>query len=165
MKLIFKIALVLVCAALAVAVATVWRNRVPLNDPPGLMTRLVTYFSQNVAATARDSRFPELRPNRYAMPPEQLFAETRSAVVELGWRIDRLDPGAHRLHAVVTTPWLRFKDDVSIEIRATDDGTSELWVESRSRTGRADYGANLKHVLDLVQNIDARVAAEPARDP
>ncbi|MDH3637440.1 MAG: DUF1499 domain-containing protein, partial [Gammaproteobacteria bacterium] len=67
------------------------------------------------------------------------------------------DPGAHRLHAIVTTPWLHFKDDVSIEIRSKDDTRSELLVKSASRTGRADYGANLRHILDLVHRIDTQV--------
>jgi len=152
-KLIFKVVLVLLLAALALAMATVWRNRVPLADPPGLITRLATYFSKNIALVEADSRFPELRPNTYDMPPEQLFARVRTAVVELGWRIDRLDPGAYRLHAVVTTPWLGFKDDVAIEIRAQDDTRSQLFVKSTSRTGRADYGANLRHIQDLLQRI------------
>lgn len=154
MKVVLKVVLILVAAALTLAMATVWRNRVPLTDPPGLMTRLVTYFATNVAAVEEDSRFPELRPKTFDLPPDELFARVRAAVVDLGWRIDRLDPGAYRLHAVVTTPWLRFQDDVVVEIRSAGEAKSWVFAKSTSRKGRADYGANLRHILDLMDRLD-----------
>lgn len=160
MRLLIKIVVVLLLLAIALAIGTLWRNRVPLSEPPGLTARLLTYFSKNVAQTEADSRFPELRPKSYPVTSEQLFGVTRETVVALGWHIESMGPGAHRLHAVVTTPWLRFKDDVVVEIRAVDDQQSALFIKSESRVGRADYGANLRHILDLMHNVEQKLQLE-----
>jgi len=146
MRRLIKIILLLVLLAAAGAAGVILRNGVPVAAPPGWLTRLVVYLSRNEAKTAPDASFPELRPAHYAQAPDKMFEHAHEVVLGLGWRVISLDRGTHRLHAVVTTPLLHFKDDFHVTIES-DRAGSTLTLLSRSRIGRADYGTNLSHIL------------------
>ena len=79
-------------------------------------------------------------------------------VVDLGWRIQETEPLQYRLHVVVTTRFLQFKDDVHIHIKPETATTCVLNFSARSRFGRADYGANLGHILKLKRAIQSQLA-------
>lgn len=149
---VFLIGLALVAAGLIA-------NHLPWTAPPGVLTRLSTYLNTNVAETAEDSLFPELRPRRYAAPPELLFDIARRAAQLLGWEIASLDAEKKEIQAVVTTKVFRFKDDVTIQIQPAQPSGSVLFVRSASRVGKGDLGANTRHVLDLVQAVNATAPA------
>jgi uncharacterized protein (DUF1499 family) len=139
----------------ALLAAGVIANRLPLSDPPGLATRLSTYLNTHVAETTEDSPFAELRLRRYEAPDGLLFDIVRRAVLELKWDITNLDAQQKELQAVVTTKIWRFKDDVTIQVRPGQPSGSVLWVRSVSRVGKGDLGANTRHVLDLVEAVNA----------
>src|SRR5262245_17519517 len=92
--------------------AGVIANRLPLTDPPGLMTRISTYLNTNVAETTENSPFPELQLRRYEAPEGLLFDVARRAVQSLKWEITNLDAEKKEIQAVVTTKLWKFKDDV-----------------------------------------------------
>jgi uncharacterized protein (DUF1499 family) len=69
--------------------------------------------------------------------------------------VQEQDGPRRALHAVVATPWLRFKDDLRISVEAASGGGSNVNVSSRSRVGRADFGANLSHVMRFYQTLEA----------
>ena len=63
----------------------------------------------------------------------------------------QVDETGLRIKLVAVTPFMRFKDDVSIEIFPSPDednssGTSSFAIYSASRIGRYDFGANAKRV-------------------
>lgn len=155
-----KIIAILIAIAVALTGGVIAANRVPLTDPPGLVKRLVTYLTRNTARTSPDHELPELRTRVYALPPDRAFHLTLRAVESAGWRVVDRDPGADEIHAVVTTPWLRFRDDVNIALTEAPDGGTRVEVESRSRLGRADFGANIAHVMELYGRLDALARAE-----
>ncbi len=133
-------------------------NRPPMTESPGFWTRLVTYLDTHVAETQPDHPFPELRPRRYTLPPDRLFAVTRAAIGDLGWELRSEDPSGLQLEAVVVSALWRFKDDVRVLVEANEGGSS-LALRSSSRIGRGDLAANTRHLLDLYAAIDARLAA------
>ena len=147
----------LVLFGIALLAAGIMGNRLPLSEPPGWGTRLATYLNTNVAETVQDSPFPELRPRRYDAPPALLFDVTRRAVEQLRWETVSLDNDKKEIGAVVTTKLWGFKDDVSIRIQPAQPSGSWLMIRSSSRTGKGDLGANTRHVIDLVEMIDATV--------
>ena len=130
-------------------------NRLPLTDPPGFTTRLSTYLNTHVAETTEDSSFPELRLRRYEAPDGLLFDIVRRAVQGLKWEIIGSDAVAKEIQAVVTTKIWRFKDDVSIEVRPAQPSGSVLRIRSVSRVGKGDLGANTRHVMDLIEAVNA----------
>ncbi len=144
---------------LAVVVATltsgyvIWKNQLPLNDPPGTIIRLQTYLSTHVAQTADDSPFPELKPLRFQLTPGQVSNNVKAAVLELGWELVAMKSEGSELHVVITTEKMKFKDDLLITIAVKEDGQSVLNMHSESRTGRADFGTNARHILNLKQAL------------
>ena len=134
-------------------VAGILSNALPLTDPPGISARLRAYLTTHEAETAEDSDFPELRPRLYNVPPNRFIELVYSACRQLGWSVMSQDPASLRIHAVVQTSLLRFKDDVVIQVEAVSNG-SLLRIRASSRVGRGDLGANTRHVLDLYRALD-----------
>lgn len=134
-------------------------NRVPLTDPPGMVARLVRYLTTNVAETTADSPFPELRTRRYDAPPGLLFDVARRAAQRLGWDITSLDAEKKEIRAVVKTKVWKFEDDVTVHTPPAQPSGSWLVVRSASRIGKGDLGANTRHILDLVEAVEAMMPA------
>jgi uncharacterized protein (DUF1499 family) len=159
---LLQIILFVAVIGVALIVAGIIANRLPLLEPPGLMTRLSVYLNTNVAETTPDSSFPELQPRRSAAPPELLFDLARRAAQGLGWEITVLDAEKKEIQAIVTTKIWKFKDDVTITIKPTQPNGSELWIRSASRVGKGDLGANTRHILDLEMAVNV-TAPDSAR--
>jgi hypothetical protein len=132
-------------------------NRLPLTEPPGVVARLFTYLNTNVAETAEDSPYAELRLRRYDAPPALLFDVARRAVQNLKWEITSLDAEKKEIQAVATTRVWKFKDDVTIQARPAQPSGSVLWVRSASRVGKGDLGANTRHIMDLIRVVNSIV--------
>ncbi|MBI3250015.1 MAG: DUF1499 domain-containing protein [Deltaproteobacteria bacterium] len=141
-------------------VAGILSNRLPLTEPPGVVTRLATYLNTNVAETAEGAPFAELQLRRYEAPEGLLFDAARRAVQGLRWEISVLDDQKREIQAVVTTKMWKFQDDVTIQVRPGQPSGSVLWVRSASRVGKGDLGANTRHVLDLVEAVNGIVPVQ-----
>ncbi|MGD8308292.1 MAG: DUF1499 domain-containing protein [Chromatiales bacterium] len=126
-------------------------NRVPLLASPGPASRLAAYLSRNQVETRDDHPFPELRTPRSDAGPEAMVRQLRSAMEALGWEAVAVD--GLRVTGEAVTPLLSFRDDVSVEVSPQPGGGSTLRIRSASRVGRADFGANLRHVLDLRRSL------------
>lgn len=160
MKLLISVVLVLLVlllGGLLLAAGALLLNRLPWDQSPGAAARLVVYLGNNNAATDPASDFPELHPPRYDITPEALHAVAVQAVERLGWEVSARDDGQLLLGAVIITPLLRFRDDVEIRAERAPDGGSLLTARSTSRVGRADFGANTRHLLDLFAMVDTIV--------
>ncbi|HXH03819.1 MAG TPA: DUF1499 domain-containing protein [Candidatus Competibacteraceae bacterium] len=131
-------------------------NNPPLGDPPGMWVRLRTYLTQNVAETRRDHEFHELELRCYRLPPKALFTRVEHAIHLLDWEVVEIDPRQHTLHAVITTPLFRFKDDLYVRLQVAACGT-ELHIRSQSRVGRGDLAANTRHILDLLEVLSRQL--------
>jgi len=130
------------------------QNDVPWGDPPGFFRRLLVYVSQNVAETSDDASFPELRTRTYDHPVSVYLDLLPAHMAHMGWQVQGIDRDAMTIDAVVSTPLLGFKDDLHIRLEPASKEQTRLHVRSASRFGRADYAANLGHILRLYQEID-----------
>ena len=59
----------------------------------------------------------------------------------------------HYVHAVFTTRWLRFRDDVEFSF---DVDERVIHFRSASRVGRSDFGANRKRMEHISQSFLVR---------
>jgi uncharacterized protein (DUF1499 family) len=155
-----QIVFFLVLIGVSLLAAGIIANRLPLTAPPGFFNRLTTYLTTNVAETSEHSPFPELRTRRYDAPPALLFDYVRRAVQSLKWDITVLDAEKHEIQAVVKTRVWGFQDDVTIWTPPAQPEGSWLVVRSASRVGRGDLGANTRHIMDLVQAVNATVPVQ-----
>jgi len=88
--------------------------------------------------------------------PEALFKRLVAFLERSsGWKEVDSDPEGLRISAVAVTGFLRFKDDVDVQVFAEPglpEGQigSRLAIYSRSRIGHSDFGTNEKRVRKLL---------------
>jgi uncharacterized protein (DUF1499 family) len=139
-------------------VGSLARNNPPWRDPPGFAARLHTYLTTHVAETRADSPFPELRPRRYpGLAPDALYRLAVQALEHMPRTvIVERQPAARELRAVVRTPLVGYRDDLTVRVEPNPAGTgSVLMARSASRVGRGDLAANTRHLLDFYAELDA----------
>ena len=124
-----------------------------MTEPPGFTRRLLTCLTINLAETAEDFPFPELRVPPFSTPAVHLYENARQATRHLGWEISAQDLQSLEIKAVVTSRIFRFKDDVTVRIESTESGGSRLFVRSASRAGTGDLGANRRHIVEFLNTL------------
>jgi uncharacterized protein (DUF1499 family) len=140
------------------------RNAPPWSEPPGFGPRLSAYLNTHVAETNENSEFPELRPRHYDdVLPDHLYGMVDQVASRLPrWQVVERNTSLRTIKAVVMTPLVGFRDDVSIRVTPGPDRRgSILFVASESRVGRGDLAANTRHLLDLYAALDAVVPPPP----
>ncbi len=101
----------------------------------------------------QNDAYPTLRPVTSRLPAAELFKLVdKTARAMPHWEVTVSEAGRLHLEAVVTTPLLKFKDDVAIEVRPTSSG-STLHMRSKSRVGRGDLGTNAARIRDFLDRI------------
>ncbi len=98
--------------------------------------------------------YGDIRSVRITMPVADAIAKAERIAKERGWDIAIADPVEGRLEATDTTRFFRFKDDVVLRVRPTDDGTGSIIdMRSISRVGQSDLGVNAKRVRAFLADI------------
>ncbi len=54
-----------------------------------------------------------------------------------------------------------FVDDFSVAIEPDPSGGTRVRLDSRSRTGKSDFGVNAKRIARFLDGLEARLAASP----
>jgi len=127
-------------------------------DPPQ-RAALAESEQARLALFAKTQRraYPDLAPLLVPGPPGAAFASALAAAGRMpGWRIERTDPGRGEIEASATTRVFGFVDDVAIRVRGEPAG-ARIDVRSRSRLGRADFGANAARVREFMGELRGRL--------
>ena len=112
------------------------------------MTAAFVWPTINDVRTGATPEYPELQPQRFARPLDQVFAAAAATAREMGFETTAQSAETGEIRAVATTRILRFKDDVTISVvRAREVVTVD--VHSRSRIGKGDLGANARRIRDF----------------
>lgn len=130
-------------------------NGVSLFDQPGFTERTRTYFTQNVAQTATNHLFPELRPRIFDADREKMFQLVVQIAQEQGWEVIRREQDNYVIAMVISSRLWHFKDDMTVRMLDLG-GRTELQLESHSRVGKGDFGANLAHIEVLLREIEEK---------
>lgn len=97
--------------------------------------------------------YPDLKPVVRPDPPESAYEAAAAAARRMPrWNIIASDAAARVIEAVATTGLLRFKDDVIIEVRPKGAG-SAVHLRSKSRVGKADFGANAARIRAFIEEL------------
>ena len=100
----------------------------------------------NDVRTGATPEYPQLQPQRFAKPADQVFAAALATAREMGLEVTSAEKG--EIRAVATTRILRFKDDVTITVAADGQGAI-VNVRSKSRIGKGDLGANARRIAEF----------------
>ncbi len=136
------------------ALTVISANNVPVTEAPGVIPRLRQYLGHNVVETAPNADLPELRTGRHEIPAAALYDCCCLACRRLGWEITRQSGETLTLEATAPNRLIGFEDRVTV--KCTDFGRySMLNVRSAAGFGIADFGANLRHVMDLNEQVNS----------
>lgn len=159
---IIVIILLLVLLYASLSIAAVLKNGISLSNEPGIKQRLRVFLSTNRAATAEDHVFPELVTPVFNVSKTAIADALAAAVIELGWQTadktsdDENAASQDQYHYIVATALFNFKDDVTIQLEERDAQVA-MNIVSASRVGRADFGANLAHVQQLLTQLKKHI--------
>ncbi|MEE9551825.1 MAG: DUF1499 domain-containing protein, partial [Gammaproteobacteria bacterium] len=93
----------------------------------------------------------------YSYPADKFYTLLEHAVHNLKWEMKLSDRAQYELHAVVTTPLWRFKDDIIIRLVPAREGHYAVYIHSSSRTGRGDLGTNTRHIMDFYTQLEKQM--------
>lgn len=111
----------------------------------------------NDVKTGETPEYPDVQPQHFAVPPYRAFDAALATAREFGWEITREDRLAGEIDAVDTIPVFRFKDDVTITIKAGGGESCTVYVHSRSRVGKGDFGVNARRILRFQAELAKRL--------
>lgn len=98
-------------------------------------------------APLQKAAYPDLAPVDLGADERKAFEKVVATARSMkSWEIAVTDGSSLRLEAVATTPLLRFKDDIVVELRSGENGRYFAHIRSRSRLGKSDLGANAARI-------------------
>jgi uncharacterized protein (DUF1499 family) len=110
----------------------------------------------NDVRTGATPEYPELQPQRFAQPFDQVFAAAAATAREMELEITAQSPEKGELQAIATTRIMRFKDDVTISL-ARDGQAVTVNMRSKSRIGKGDLGANARRIRDFQARLAGKL--------
>jgi uncharacterized protein (DUF1499 family) len=139
-------------------------------DPPRfevvarLRPRGTVDYAGLYAAEQQRTAYPDVEPLELSANAQTAYDAALQIVTKRKWRIvaERPpQPGRRdgQIEAVARTPIMGFREDVSVRIRTTREG-SQIDVRSASRYGRHDLGSNASRIKSLLDDIDDIVTAQ-----
>jgi uncharacterized protein (DUF1499 family) len=115
-------------------------------------------YSGPETAAIQKQAYPDIESLILLDSPGFVFETALQVAEDMGWEIVASNVETGHIEATATTPFVGFKDDVVIRIRARGP-EAIVDVRSKSRIGRGDMGVNAKRVRSFTEKLV--VAAEP----
>ncbi len=104
--------------------------------------------------------YGDVRTVRISEPVVDVVAKAERLAKARDWDIAIADPIEGRVEATATTALFRFKDDVVLRVRPSEDGKgSVVDMRSVSRVGVSDLGVNAKRVRAFLADLSGTVTA------
>ncbi len=98
--------------------------------------------------------YPTIRSVRVDMKVAAVITKAERLAKDRGWDIAISTPELGRLEATDTTAIFRFKDDVVLRVKPTQDGDASIIdMRSVSRVGQSDLGANAQRVESFLADL------------
>jgi uncharacterized protein (DUF1499 family) len=123
----------------------------------GLLISSAIWPRINDVKTGESPDYPALQPQHFSVAPYKAFDAALATAKGLGWEILREDRAAGEIDAVETTRILRFKDDVTITVKPGVGENCTVYVHSRSRVGKGDFGTNARRIQRFQAELAKRL--------
>ena len=124
---------------------------------------ITTWPPINDVSTGETPEYPDLQPRAYAFTRERVFHATLE-VIDADQYLTAVtsDLEAGTIEAEAVTPSGRWTDDVSVRVEPNGEGGAIVFVRSRSREGKWDFGQNARTIERLLASLDSRLAGNAA---
>ncbi|HEY8558802.1 MAG TPA: DUF1499 domain-containing protein [Pyrinomonadaceae bacterium] len=129
----------------------------------GLLLAARVLYPANVAATAPDHAEEILRTRRYRTDLPTFVAETESIIPTLttwgrNWKHVSTEKVDKIAGIKAEVPVVVFTDNLQVSAERDAAGGIRVDVRSNSRAGKSDFGENRRHVLQILEALDAKFA-------
>jgi hypothetical protein len=132
-----------------------------VDDPPKFQTlalredNLVPFESEEEWRAAHRQGYSDLAPILIERAPEEVLASARALAEERGWEIAAYDAATGHMEATATAGYIRFHDDVIVEVTPVADGSTRVDMRSVSRVGLSDLGVNAMRIREFLAALQA----------
>jgi len=126
----------------------------------GLLVAARTFYPTNIAGTAPEHAEAVLRTRSYKTDLKTFRAETEKIIPTLStwgrnWRLISAEENETSALIKAEVPVVVFTDDLQIKAEKSIDGIV-VNVHSNSRVGKSDLGENRRHLLQILEALDAK---------
>lgn len=109
----------------------------------------------NDVTTGRTPQYPEIQPRDYSFSrPRVLAAAVESIEALPRFELVEADEESGTIDATASTRSGWFTDDVTVRIEHNGEAGAIVFIRSRSRVGRGDFGQNARNILALQEAMD-----------
>jgi uncharacterized protein (DUF1499 family) len=110
--------------------------------------------------TLHRGSYGDIRSVRINQPVAAVIEKANRLAKARGWEVALVSPAEGRLEATETSRLFRFKDDVVLRVRPTENGAGSIVdMRSISRVGKSDIGVNAKRVKSFLADLSGTVTA------
>ncbi|MEL1250843.1 DUF1499 domain-containing protein [Aurantiacibacter gilvus] len=112
-------------------------------------------FSEEEWRAFHEGAYSDIGPIVIDKAPAAVLADAQALAEARGWEIAGYDAEAGRLEATATAGYLRFYDDVVVEVTPVTDGSTRVDMRSVSRVGVSDLGYNAARIREFLADLQA----------
>ena len=133
-----------------------------VDDPPQFVSlplrpdNLIPFSSMEEWRAAHRQGYPDLGPIVIDRSPGQVLAEARALAESKGWDVVSVNEEAGHMEAVSYAGYIRFQDDVIVEVTPIADGSTRVDMRSVSRVGLSDLGYNAARIREFLSELQAQ---------
>lgn len=102
-----------------------------------------------------ESAYGDIGPIVIDKAPSEVLADAQALAEDRGWEIAAYDAEAGKLEATATAGYVRFYDDVLVEVTPVADGSTRVDMRSVSRVGVSDVGYNARRIKSFLADLRA----------
>lgn len=130
-----------------------------VDDPPQFTTlelredNLIPFQNMEEWRAAHRQGYPDIAPVLINKAPAEVLADARALAESKGWEIASVDVEAGHMEATAFAGYLRFMDDVIVEVTPVEDGSTRVDMRSVSRVGLSDLGYNAKRIDNFLAEL------------
>ena len=118
-------------------------------------------WTTNTAELAPTATDPDLRPLELPQDVAQVREKLEQWVTaQSNWSLESAaagnpdgEPASTAVHLTRTTRWMRFTDDIHVELAPGNEGGTRVTAKSQSRIGKGDLGQNPRNLKELVRAL------------
>lgn len=110
--------------------------------------------------SVHQTAYSDIRSVRIAQPVPQVMTKAQRLAKSRGWDIALYLPAQGRMEATETSRLFRFKDDIVLRVRPSEDGDESIIdMRSVSRVGQSDLGVNARRIKSFLADLSGTVTA------